>query len=230
MDKLRTDDLLSLERYHQERSRMRAEVLAHKRHRQAPLGPNLSLYFEDRLTMQYQIQEMLRAERIFESEAIADELAAYNPLIPDGTNLKATMMLEYPDAAERRTALERLTGVENAVYLEVGTMGRVFAYADEDLARSDETKTSAVHFLRFELDRCDVRGVEKRRGVEARRRSRALPSRARGFRGAAQSAHRRSRLSDSIPRVLVSRVVERATIAPAFVGTRALRSRAGPDQ
>ena len=152
MDKLRTDDLLSLERYHQERSRMRAEVLAHKRHRQAPLGPNLSLYFEDRLTMQYQIQEMLRAERIFESEAIADELAAYNPLIPDGTNLKATMMLEYPDAAERRTALERLTGVENAVYLEVGTMGRVFAYADEDLARSDETKTSAVHLLRFELD------------------------------------------------------------------------------
>lgn len=152
MDKLRTDDLLSLERYHQERSRMRAEVLAHKRHRQAPLGPNLSLYFEDRLTMQYQIQEMLRAERIFESEAIADELAAYNPLIPDGTNLKATMMLEYPDAAERRTALERLMGVENAVYIEVGTMGRVFAYADEDLARSDETKTSAVHFLRFELD------------------------------------------------------------------------------
>ena len=152
MDKLRTDDLLSLERYHQERSRMRAEVLAHKRYRQAPLGPNLSLYFEDRLTMQYQIQEMLRAERIFESEAIADELAAYNPLIPDGTNLKATMMLEYPDAAERRTALERLTGIENAVYLEVGTQGRVFAYADEDLARADETKTSAVHFLRFELD------------------------------------------------------------------------------
>ena len=102
--------------------------------------------------MQYQIQEMLRAERIFESEAIAEELAAYNPLIPDGTNLKATMMLEYPDAAERRTALERLTGIENAVYLEVGTLGRVFAYADEDLARSDETKTSAVHFLRFELD------------------------------------------------------------------------------
>jgi hypothetical protein len=152
MDKLRTDDLLSLERYHQERSRMRAEVLAHKRHRQAPLGPNLSLYFEDRLTMQYQIQEMLRAERIFEAEAIAEELAAYNPLIPDGTNLKATMMLEYPDAGERRTALERLTGVENAVYIEVGTMGRVFAYADEDLPRSDENKTSAVHFLRFELD------------------------------------------------------------------------------
>ena len=152
MNKLTVDDLLPLERYHKERPHLRAEVLEHKRHRQAPLGPHLTLYFEDRLTMRYQIQEMLRAERIFESEAIAEELDAYNPLIPDGTNLKATMMLEYPDAAERRTALERLKGIENSVYLEVGTLGRVFAYADEDLERSDETKTSAVHFLRFELD------------------------------------------------------------------------------
>jgi len=152
MDKLNVADLLSLEQYHRERSRLRAEVLAHKRHRQAPLGPNLTLYFEDRLTMRYQVQEMLRAERIFETEAIAEELTAYNPLIPDGTNLKATMMLEYPDVAERRVALERLRGVENSVYLEVGTLGRVFAYADEDLERSDATKTSAVHFLRFELD------------------------------------------------------------------------------
>jgi len=152
MDKLTTDDLLPLERYHKERPRMRAEVLAHKRHRQAPLGPNLTLYFEDRLTMRYQVQEMLRAERVFESEAIAEELAAYNPLIPDGTNLKATMMLEYPDSDERRTALQQLKGIENAVYVEVGSLGRVFAYADEDLERSDDTKTSAVHFLRFELD------------------------------------------------------------------------------
>jgi hypothetical protein len=152
MHKLNVADLLSLEQYHKERARLRAEVLAHKRHRQAALGPNLTLYFEDWLTMRYQVQEMLRAERIFETEAIAEELAAYNPLIPDGTNLKATMMLEYPDVAERRAALERLHGVENSVYLEVGTQGRVFAYADEDLARSDETKTSAVHFLRFELD------------------------------------------------------------------------------
>ena len=152
MDKLTVDDLLPLERYHKERPRMRAEVLAHKRHRQAPLGPHLTLYFEDRLTMRYQIQEMLRAERIFESEAIAEELEAYNPLIPDGTNLKATMMLEYPDVDQRRVALAQLKGVENAVYLEVGTLGRVFAHADEDLERSDETKTSAVHFLRFELD------------------------------------------------------------------------------
>jgi hypothetical protein len=152
MNKLTPDDLLPLESYHKERSRLRAEVLAHKRHRQAPLGPNLTLYFEDRLTMRYQVQEMLRAERIFESEAIAEELAAYNPLIPDGTNLKATMMLEYPDIAERRPALERLKGIEDSVYLEVGNLGRVFAYADEDLERSDDTKTSAVHFLRFELD------------------------------------------------------------------------------
>jgi hypothetical protein len=152
MDKLTPDDLLPLERYHKERPRLRAEVLAHKRHRQAPLGPNLTLYFEDRLTMRYQVQEMLRAERIFEAEAIAEELAAYNPLIPDGTNLKATLMLEYPDVDQRRAALEQLKGVEDAVYLEVGNLGRVFAYADEDLERSDETKTSAVHFLRFELD------------------------------------------------------------------------------
>jgi hypothetical protein len=152
MDKLTTADLLSLEQYHKDRPRLRAEVLAHKRRRQAPLGPNLTLYFEDRLTMRYQVQEMLRAERIFESEGIAEELAAYNPLIPDGTNLKATMMLEYPDVAERRAALERLRGIEDAVYLEVGGRARVFAHADEDLARSDATKTAAVHFLRFELD------------------------------------------------------------------------------
>jgi hypothetical protein len=152
MDKLTADDLLPLERYHKERPRMRAEVLAHKRHRQAPLGPHLTLYFEDRLTMRYQIQEMLRAERIFESEAIAEELDAYNPMIPDGTNLKATMMLEYPDVDQRRAALAQLKGIEDKVYLEVGKLGRVFAHADEDLERSDETKTSAVHFLRFELE------------------------------------------------------------------------------
>ncbi len=152
MQKLTIDDLLPLERYHKERPRLRAEVIAHKRHRQAPIGPNVTLYFEDRVTVRYQVQEMLRVERIFESEAIAEELGAYNPLIPDGTNLKATMMLEYPDVAERRGALARLKGVEDCVYLEVGALGRVFAHADEDLTRSDETKTSAVHFLRFELD------------------------------------------------------------------------------
>ena len=120
MDKLTTADLLSLEQYHKERARMRADVLAHKRNRHVALGPHLTLYFEDRITMRYQIQEMLRAERIFESEAIAEELAAYNPLIPDGTNLKATMMLEYADAAQRRLALGQLKGIEDLVYLEVG--------------------------------------------------------------------------------------------------------------
>jgi hypothetical protein len=166
MDKLTPADLLSLEEYHRERSRLRAKVMAHKRERQVGIGPNLTLYFEDRHTMRYQVQEMLRAERIFEVEAIVAELEAYNPLIPDGSNLKATMMLEYPDAEERRVALERLSGVEHGVYLEVGMLGRVFAYADEDLPRTDSTKTSAVHFLRFELDAAMCIGMKA--GVKLR--------------------------------------------------------------
>jgi hypothetical protein len=152
MKKLTTADLLSLEEYHRERARLRAEVLAHKRNRHVGIGPNVTLYFEDRLTMLYQVQEMLRAERIFETEAIAEELEAYNPLIPDGTNLKATMMLEYPDVAERRDALARLGGIEHRVYVEVDGQGRVFAIADEDLPRTEDDKTAAVHFLRFELE------------------------------------------------------------------------------
>ncbi len=152
MNKLTPADLLPLETYHKERARLRAEVLAHKRNRHVGIGPNVTLYFEDRLTMLYQVQEMLRVERIFESEAIAEELESYNPLIPDGTNLKATMMLEYPDVAERRPALAQLGGIEHATYVEVGALGRVFARADEDLPRTEADKTSAVHFLRFELD------------------------------------------------------------------------------
>ncbi|MEO8465453.1 MAG: DUF3501 family protein [Gammaproteobacteria bacterium] len=152
MKKLTPADLLSLEAYHKDRARLRAEVLAHKRNRQVGIGPNVTLYFEDRLTMRYQVQEMLRVERIFETEAIAEELEAYNPLIPDGTNLKATMMLEYPDAAERRAALAQLGGIENVTYVEVGALGRVFALADEDLPRTEADKTAAVHFLRFELE------------------------------------------------------------------------------
>jgi Protein of unknown function (DUF3501) len=152
MEKLTTADLMSLEEYHQRRNAFRAEVLAHKRGRQATVGPNVTLYFEDRLTMQYQIQEMLRAERIFEAEAIAEELAAYNPLIPDGRNLKATMMIEYTDSGERRDALKRLAGVEHGVFVQVAGHARVFAHADEDMPRSTDDKTSAVHFLRFELD------------------------------------------------------------------------------
>jgi hypothetical protein len=166
MDKLKPEDLFSLEEYHKRRADFRAAVLAHKRNRQIAVGPSLSLFFEDRLTMQYQVQEMLRAERIFESDAIAEELAAYNPLIPDGTNLKATMMLEYPDVAERRAALQRLGGIEDAIYVEVASLGRVFAHADEDLPRSNEEKTSAVHFLRFELD--DEMRAELKKGASLR--------------------------------------------------------------
>jgi len=150
MDKLTRVDLYGLERYHEIRAEFRARVLAHKRLRQVPLGPNATLYFEDRLTIQYQIQEMLRIERIFEAEAIDEELAAYNPLIPDGANLKATFMLEYEDPDERRHMLGRLRGIEDRVWLEVGGE-RVHAVADEDLDRATDDKTSAVHFLRFEL-------------------------------------------------------------------------------
>ena len=150
MDKLSRADLLTLEKYHQIRPEFRARVLAHKQHRQIPVGPNATLYFEDRLTIQYQVQEMLRVERIFEAEAIEEELAAYNPLIPDGANLKATIMVEFADPDERRRMLGRLVGIENRVWMEAGP-DRIFAIADEDLDRATEDKTSAVHFLRFEL-------------------------------------------------------------------------------
>ena len=194
MKKLTPADLLSLEAYHKERTRLRAEVLAHKRNRHVGIGPNVTLYFEDRLTMRYQVQEMLRVERIFESEAIAEELESYNPLIPDGTNLKATMMLEYPDVAERRTALAQLGGIEHATYVEVGALGRVFAHADEDLPRTEADKTAAVHFLRFELDPRDVRGPQRRCTIEARRRPREVSARGRGARRGSRIARCRSRL------------------------------------
>ena len=150
MEKLGRADLFSLERYHEIRPEFRARVLAHKRLRQVPIGPNATLYFEDRLTIQYQVQEMLRVERIFETEAIEEELAAYNPLIPDGVNLKATFMLEYADPDERRRMLGELVGIEHRVWMGAGGQ-RVFAVADEDLDRATEAKTSAVHFLRFEV-------------------------------------------------------------------------------
>jgi len=151
MDKLHRDDLMSLEEYHRERPAFRARVLAHKQARQVSIGPNATLYFEDRLTIQYQIQEMLRIERIFESDAIDEELAAYNPLIPDGGNFKATFMLEFPDVEERRAMLARLGGIEEHVYCSVADGEPCYAIADEDLERTAEEKTSAVHFLRFEL-------------------------------------------------------------------------------
>jgi len=148
---LQRDDLYSLEHYAQIRPDFRARVMAHKKQRQVAIGAHATLYFEDRLTIQYQVQEMLRAERIFEAAGIQDELDAYNPLIPDGSNWKATFMIEYEDADERHEALARLRGIEDRVWVEVNGCERVYGIADEDLEREDATKTSAVHFLRFEL-------------------------------------------------------------------------------
>ena len=148
---LTRDDLYSLEKYAQIRPEFRARVMAHKKNRQVALGAHATLYFEDRLTMQYQVQEMLRAERIFEPDGIQEELDAYNPLVPDGGNWKATFMIEYEDVDERREALARLKGIEDEVWVEVAGFDKVHAVADEDMEREDETKTSSVHFLRFEL-------------------------------------------------------------------------------
>ncbi len=151
MQKLKPADLWKLEDYARERAAFRARMLAHKKDRTVHLGAHMTLLFEDRLTVQYQVQEMLRIERIFEPAAIAEELDTYNPLIPDGSNLKATMLIEYEDITQRRQELEHLRGVERHIGLVVGDEPRVLAIADEDLDRSNETKTSAVHFLRFEL-------------------------------------------------------------------------------
>jgi hypothetical protein len=151
MQKLTRDDLYSLEQYAEARPEFRARVLEHKKHRKVPIGPNATLYFEDRLTMQYQIQEMLRVEKIFEREGIEDELGAYNPLIPDGSNWKATFMVEYPEVEERRRRLGELIGIEDKTWVQVADFDRVHAIADEDLEREDEQKTSSVHFMRFEL-------------------------------------------------------------------------------
>ena len=144
-------DLFSLEQYARIRPEFRAKVIAHKKNRRVPLGEHAALYFEDALTMQYQVQEMLRLERIFEPEAIQEELDVYNPLIPDGSNWKATFMLEYSDAEERKEALARLIGIEKAVWVSVGDLPRVRPIANEDLDRQTEDKTSSVHFMRFEL-------------------------------------------------------------------------------
>ena len=161
MEKLTRDDLYSLERYSEVRNDFRAKVLAHKRDRRLPLGTNATLYFEDRLTMQYQVQEMLRIERIFEAEGIAEELDAYNPLIPDGRNWKATFMVEFPDIGERRAMLEALVGIEDCVWMQVGDGEKIRPIADEDLERTDDEKTSAVHFLRFELTAADIESLQQ---------------------------------------------------------------------
>lgn len=151
MKKLSRADLMSLEQYAERRSSVRAEVIAHKKNRQVSLGEHLRLLFEDRITIQYQIQEMLRTERIFESAGIQDELDAYNPLIPDGDNWKATLLIEYEDIEERRQALASLKGVEARVWAQVQEFDRVYAIADEDMERENDQKTSSVHFVRFQL-------------------------------------------------------------------------------
>jgi uncharacterized protein DUF3501 len=141
----------NLEDYAAKRSAFRAEVIAHKKIRRIALGPHATLVFEDFTTMKYQVQEMLRVERIFEAEGIEDEIAAYNPLIPDGNNWKATFMIEYEDVAERRTALAQMIGIEHRVWVRIGEHAPLFALANEDLPRSNDEKTAAVHFLRFDI-------------------------------------------------------------------------------
>lgn len=170
MQKLKREDLFSLEQYSDAREEFRNEVLRHKQDRRLELGTNAALYFEDRLTMQYQVQEMLRIERIFEAAGINEELEAYNPLIPDGSNWKATFMVEFPEADERREMLKQLVGIEDCVYMRVGDLDRSMAIADEDMDRADASKTSAVHFLRFELNAEQVaalkNGAELAAGID----------------------------------------------------------------
>jgi uncharacterized protein YggL (DUF469 family) len=154
------DSLMTLEAYAKARPEFRAKVMEHKKSRKVHLGEHITLIFEDELTIRYQVQEMLRAEKIFEEEGIEDELSAYNPLIPDGSNWKATMMIEYPDVAERARMLARMVGIEDRVWVQVQGFERVHPVADEDLERETDQKTSSVHFLRFELDAAMVRALK----------------------------------------------------------------------
>ena len=155
------DSLLSLEAYAKSRKDFRARVIAHKKNRTLSLGGHVTLIFEDELTIRYQIQEMLRIEKTFEEDGIQDELDAYNPLVPDGSNLKATMMIEYDDPVVRKRELARLIGIEDRTYLQVDGFDRVYAIADEDLERENEEKTSSVHFLRFEFTPAMIDGLKK---------------------------------------------------------------------
>jgi hypothetical protein len=159
-------DLMSLEQYAEQRPAFREQVLAHKKHRQVALGPNATLYFEDRLTLLYQIQEMLRIEKVFEADGINEELDAYNPMLPDGCNFKATFMIEYADAVVRAAQLEKMIRIEDLVWMQVGDHDKIWSIADEDLDRSNDTKTSAVHFLRFELG--EALAAELKAGAEWR--------------------------------------------------------------
>ena len=177
MKHLSREELYSLEQYAEARPAFREKVLEHKKNRRLDLGTNAALYFEDRLTMQYQVQEMLRIEKIFEADGIAEELDAYNPLIPDGSNWKATFMIEFPEVEIRQQMLAQLVGIEDRVYVHVADFERVYAIADEDLERADEQKTSAVHFLRFELPPEQGRSTQERRIAYRRHRPRQLPRR-----------------------------------------------------
>ncbi len=161
MTKLTHSDLWSLEHYARERNNYRQQVMAHKKPRQIAIGPHARLYFEDEMTIRYQIQEMLRIERIFEPEGIQDELDAYNPLIPDGSNLKATFMLEYENADERKAMLTKLVGIEKQVWIRVGEYPVISPICDEDLERDTEEKTSSVHFMRFEFSADQIAALHR---------------------------------------------------------------------
>jgi hypothetical protein len=165
MPHITRDSLMSLESYAKVRPAYRSEMIAHKKNRAVSLGEHVTLIFEDEKTMRYQIQEMLRAERTFEDAGIQDELDAYNPLIPDGSNWKATMMIEYSDPDERQIALGKLKGIEERVWVQVADQARVFAIADEDMERENAEKTSAVHFLRFELDAASIAAAKSGAGI-----------------------------------------------------------------
>lgn len=164
---LTRNDLLSLEEYSARRQEFKAKVINHKKNRQLSLNEHARLYFEDELTIRYQIQEMLRIEKVFEAEGIQDELDAYNPLIPDGTNFKATFMLEYDDAELRKVELARLIGVEDQIWLQVDGCEKVYAIADEDLDRENAEKTSSVHFLRFELSEAMISKLKQSQSLIA---------------------------------------------------------------
>ena len=165
MPRIDRASLMTLETYARERPQFRAKVIAHKKDRTVQLGEHVTLVFEDELTIRYQVQEMLRIERIFEEEGIREELAVYNPLVPDGRNLKATMMIEYPDPDERSRQLSELIGIEDRVSIQVDARERVWAVADEDLERENEEKTSSVHFLRFEFTEPMVQALKKGAGL-----------------------------------------------------------------
>ena len=167
MEKLTRENLFSLEKYSEIRNDFRLKIMTHKKNRRLAIGPNTTLYFEDSLIMHYQIQEMLRAEKIFESSAIDDELVVYNALIPDGNNWKATFMIEFTDEEERRAALKKMLGIENNLWLKIEGFNKIHPIVDEDLERSDDNKTSAVHFLRFQLNHEMIEALKAGRQLSA---------------------------------------------------------------